>query len=75
MIKTQHERFKSELQGPVGEVFLSEMIMNQEGFQKNQYGDPRERTILYLSMEELSYSVPQERYDKSGRALSKKMFF
>ncbi len=74
MIKTLHERFKSELQGPVGEVFLSDMIMNQ-GFPKNQYGDLRERTILYLSIEELSYSVPQEGYDKSGRALSKTCFF
>ena len=71
---TLHYQLKRELRGPVGEVFLSEMIRNQ-GFPKDRYGEPRERTILYLGMEELSYSVPREQYDRNGRVQSKTRFF
>lgn len=71
---TLHNQLKRELRGPVGEVFLSEMIRNQ-GFPKDRYGEPRERTILYLGMEELSYSVPREQYDRNGRVQSKTRFF
>ena len=66
----QHEELKKSLQTKIGEVFLTDVVLHQWVNNRDHY----DRKVLFLPVEEVSFSLPTARKDKIGRPMVKTGF-